>query len=373
MLNNSTPLLEADEAYWPALLRRRQIPSLNGIRAIAAIAVVLSHVYPKYFGSAGPLAVACFFVLSGFLITNVLLQEADDTGTISLRNFYIRRTLRIFPAFWVFCGMFGIAALYMRQHVDWLAFTASVLYVGNYYIGLHGTGAGMNHTWSLAVEEQFYLLWPAVFRPFAGRPAKLIPALSAAIGCVWAYRAILQFGLGVRGEYIYCAFETRMDALAIGCLCAVLAHENVFPNWLFKVRWLAPLSAALVVILFISPVPLASLYATPAFAVLILDSIRNHNSPPYRWLNWSPLRRVGLWSYSIYMYHVFVHRIVPPGPELARLPLEILAALALGAASYYVVEKPVLLLRDRIFGSVRRSRPKACAAIAETAISVSDG
>jgi peptidoglycan/LPS O-acetylase OafA/YrhL len=342
----------ADRLSWPAILRCREIQSLNGIRGAAITAVVVSHAW-RTLASIGPYAVACFFVLSGFLITNLLLEERERTGATVLRKFYARRAMRIVPAFWVFCGLYVAIYFLTGRQVDWPAFAACALFVSNYYMGIHGPGATMNHTWFLAVEVQFYLLWPAIFRRVAGHQTALIRGLGSVIVCVWALRVILQYGLGVRGEYIYCAFETRLDGLALGCLCAILAQADRLPGWLIKCRWLGLAAVAAICALAVSPIPNATMYSTPAFALLILHGVWYYDTAAYRWLSWAPLRRLGTWSYSIYLYHVMTKRIVPVSTGWFRVPLEIAVAVLLGAASYYIVERPALSLRDRIFGDER--------------------
>lgn len=213
----------------------------------------------------------------------------------------------------------------------------------------------MNHTWSLAIEEQFYLLWPAVFRRVTGKQDRLVILLTGAIVAVWCYRGILEYWIVVRWEYVYGAFGTRADALAIGCLIAVVAHQDRIP------RWLMSTTVAVAATLTIVSVTLArighgiELYVLPlAFAVLILHAVSYHQSPVYGWLSWRPLQVLGSWSYSVYLYHIMVNRIVPDSLGWFKLPADVFVAVLLGAASYYLVEKPVLSFRDRFFGSESR-------------------
>ena len=130
----------------------REIPSLYGIRGVAAMSVVLYHL--KVPGFSGPFAVICFFVLSGFLITHLLLREQDRTGTISLLGFYRRRAFRILPAFFGFIAVYVVARLLLHLPIDWETIGWSVAYLNNYHYGAHA----LNHCWSLSVEEQFYAL-----------------------------------------------------------------------------------------------------------------------------------------------------------------------------------------------------------------------
>src|ERR1035438_426187 len=143
-------------------IQGHHIPALDAVRGIAALMVVFTHMdlLPRQFGALG---VAIFFVLSGFLITWLLLRENDQAGDVSLRNFYVRRTLRIFPAFYVFWAVSICAALLRRAQILWPEAWAAFFYLGDYYAALDlragaGTATIMGLTWSLGVEEKFYLI-----------------------------------------------------------------------------------------------------------------------------------------------------------------------------------------------------------------------
>ena len=143
-----------------ATLAGRHLPGLDGLRALSVFTVIAYHAGAPV---PGDLGVSAFFVLSGFLITWLLMKELEETGRISLRDFYARRTLRIFPAYYVF--IIGSLVLDTARGFPWpgemtlSAFTYTV----NYYNAIRGhPSTGIAHAWSLAVEEQFYLLWPAM-------------------------------------------------------------------------------------------------------------------------------------------------------------------------------------------------------------------
>ena len=138
----------------------QRIPSLDGLRAISITLVILSHLVKwkhislEVLGSYGALGVHVFFVLSGYLITNLLLHEYERSSTISLRDFYIRRAYRIFPAAFVFLVV--VIILYWQQ-IRWYHAAAALLYVANMDMARPWI---FGHLWSLSIEEQFYLLWP---------------------------------------------------------------------------------------------------------------------------------------------------------------------------------------------------------------------
>jgi len=165
-IGNSSAESPVVDAFY-AKLNRKHLPSLDGLRGIAALLVVFYH-FGIEFGFHPPpgyLGVLIFFVLSGFLITWLLLKESSATGTVSLSGFYLRRSLRIFPAFYGF-WLFSIGVRILgHRTIAWGAAIASFFYVSNYYYSLvPGADTFMLHTWSLANEEQFYLLWPWVFK-----------------------------------------------------------------------------------------------------------------------------------------------------------------------------------------------------------------
>ena len=143
-------------------LKRSQLPALDGIRAIAAFLVVISHA--GYAWVPAGLGVLAFFVLSGFLITWLLLKEDAKYGEVSLRLFYARRALRIFPAFYVYWALVVGSRLLLDRPLIWTQAIASFFYVTNYYQAINGDpNTSLSHTWSLGIEEQFYFLWPLTF------------------------------------------------------------------------------------------------------------------------------------------------------------------------------------------------------------------
>src|SRR3984893_4831509 len=208
-----------------SLLDRSHIPALDGLRAVAVFLVIIAH-----FGFAqvpGAHGVMIFFVLSGFLITWLLLKESERYGKISLAGFYKRRTLRIFPAFYVYWLILITLLVATGKAVLWPHAWSALFYTSNYYSAINGDpNNGLSHTWSLAIEEQFYLLWPFVFLMLRGNLKRMTVFLTAVIGAVWIHRAILCFVFHVDQAYIYAAFDTRLDELMVGCLVAVLLKRR---------------------------------------------------------------------------------------------------------------------------------------------------
>ena len=227
------PLDTPGPAKFAARLPGR-IPSLDGLRAISILLVVVGHaISPKafptlftMFGHLGNYGVRIFFLISGFLITTLLLKEHDRTGHISLKNFYIRRSLRIFPAFYLYVATIvvlsslGMVVLYQGDLLHTLTYTMNYHMKRSWYL---------NHIWSLSVEEQFYLLWPAVVllaKPRGGLRIAMWVVLLAPI-----MRVIMAFGFDANPTSLTRHFQAVSDALATGCLLAG------FYNWLGTQGW----------------------------------------------------------------------------------------------------------------------------------------
>ena len=344
------------------LLSRRQLPGLDGLRAISVFTVIVFH-----FGInavPGDLGVSGFFVLSGFLITWLLLRELKETGTVSLRQFYARRFLRIFPAYYAFLAA---SYLYDRLRGDiwphglgW----AGLLYFVNYFNATHGhPSTTIAHAWSLSIEEQFYLLWPCALLLLAraGRHW-LAPALALATALVIAWRSYLFLHLHVGVAYVYNAFDTRFDNLAVGCLLAVCADRV----------WFERLARILTASAFLPIVTLALLlwsrlsigdqyhyslgYTVDALllATLILQIMMLSASPLWRWLEHPIPRYLGVISYPLYLWHAWglaLGKHVRGAGAWGQFLAGVAVCIALASGSYYVVERPFLRLKARFSSS----------------------
>jgi peptidoglycan/LPS O-acetylase OafA/YrhL len=367
-----------------AMEHQARIPSLDGVRALAIGLVCLSHVvltHGEFHGDfpfdnylvLGELGVRIFFVLSGFLITSLLVRELSATGSLNLRRFYRRRTLRIFPAFYAFLAAVILVNALRLVPVHYSGAWAAFLYMGDYHrIG----SATFFHSWSLAVEEQFYLLWPAALLLVGLRRARYVP-IAVILLCplirlselVLAHRyGITPFGL----DYHY-RFDTQADALAMGCLLALMrdrAHQIGWYRRFLASRWivLAPLAALAIADLQPYQHPaLLPFYAVPGFTIMnlaivvSLDRVMTHPAGRVtRALNWRPVVFIGVLSYSIYIWQEIFLR--PDRQEwYTGLPLALLLLAAFALASYYGVERPFLRLRRRLerAGPARSEQPAA--------------
>jgi peptidoglycan/LPS O-acetylase OafA/YrhL len=356
----------AKELYAGLALRR--LPGLDGIRAIAAFMVVVNH--HDFTFVSGALGVTMFFVLSGFLITWLLLGEHDDAGVVSLRNFYIRRSLRIFPAFYAYCAIVIVLALLTSKDIVWPHAIASLFYVSNYYVAINGEVATpLSHSWSLGIEEQFYLLWPLAFLLLGGSRRRMALALTLAIAVVWLRRAALSLG-GTPWTYIHYAFDTRADQLLVGCLLAVSLKAGIARRLFGSLTRSAWVSAATALLLLAS-VPVGRSWGTQyqqtvGFAVqpilvaaLIVQVIALRDTALWRWLNWKWVGYLGTISYSTYLYQQIVPgpvmRALDGQPAFVQLAVSCMVILMLASASYWFVERPFLRMKKR-FEIPRRER-----------------
>ncbi len=312
-IQNAGPLSQA--------LSTSRIPGLDFLRALAVFAVLVDH--SGAFTGQGPrllnsaTGVQMFFVLSGFLITWMLLDETQRQGHINLRAFYLRRFARLMPVFYAYVLIGTIMLLLVHKLVPWGALAASLVYGLNYYQGLNGAPTHfLSHCWSLAVEEQFYFIWPLTLAFMLRARMRLAKSIVLVLLCVWVYRAAAQLMGLASDEYLYRALEMRADHLLIGCLLAVLLKQAQVRSWFERTHAAYPwLLLVLFAILSISGSYDGNLnyrysvgyviepIATTLLLPLLVISAQNKRSP-FAWFVNSPLIvKVGQASYGIYLFH----------------------------------------------------------------------
>lgn len=340
----------------------RHVPELDGLRGIAIIAVLMHHQLTPFSLEGGFLGVDLFFVLSGFLITGLLLAEFEKTRSISLRNFYLRRVLRLGPALIIYL----LASLIVTYHTQVTSLTQQIklilvalLYSTNWRMAFSWDSVWDPTTiiWSLSIEEQFYLVWPLLF--FGCMALKLrrrfiIAGLGLTILGVMLHRCVL-LNQGAYLTRLYYGTDTRADALLMGCLIALVSVRAVGVR---TKRWLNVASifsvAGLVYLMTASNFSDELLYRGGFTGVALLAGtviLAAAKSPPQILsvvLQWSPLRWFGHISYGLYLWHWLVVRNVSlyylgnwePWAKLA-------VALGIASASFYLVEKPFNRLKSR--------------------------
>jgi len=325
----------------------RRIPSLDGLRALSISMVLVAHSVPvsqqnwllwKIIGN-GDLGVSIFFVISGFLITSLLLREHDGTGTISLRSFYVRRAFRILPPFYVFLSFILLLRITGVLDFSLQGWASAFLFLHDYWKSPDWWTA---HTWSLSIEEQFYLLWPACLA-LAGRSRSGRVAL-ALIAAAPAIRMACHLVLPHVGWQEQLMFHMRMDSLMTGCVVA-LFYDRLRVKW----TWVAPAAIFLFVLSPYLTTRLHGYYLLPfgyslnnlAIAYLLLYAVRNPNSA-FGWgLNHRLIVHVGVISYSLYLWQQLFLGLWP-------FPWGLAGSFLAAEMSWRIVETPALRLRDRL-------------------------
>jgi peptidoglycan/LPS O-acetylase OafA/YrhL len=361
-------------------VRGRHLPALDGLRAVAVLAVVAYHLGFSW-ARGGYLGVDLFFVLSGFLITSLLLEEHDETGTIRLAKFWGRRARRLLPALFVMVAavMVFVVAEGRYGHSDFIAAIdlsslrneawATLLYVANWqlvlsqhsYFAQFAAPSPLQHTWSLAIEEQFYLVWPFVTFGLVAKGLRerrwLGVTTSGLIAVGSTVLMAVLFQPGADPSRIYYGTDTRLGDLAIGALLAWLtARRPDTPASLARaLRVAGPIAFAGVLGLMVvagnsSGIPSAFMFqggflASAILSAVVLADVRAAGSWLGSALSWRPLVAIGLVSYGIYLWHwpvIVLCTSVTSGLTGASLLVLRLALIAvLVVASYFLIELPV--------------------------------
>jgi peptidoglycan/LPS O-acetylase OafA/YrhL len=311
----------------------------------------------------GAMGVNGFFVLSGFLITRLLLREMEATGRISLRDFYIRRTLRIWPAYYAFLVVMHL--VHGRGLARTLGFPlgaqlAAAVFGYNYYSAAgRWSDTGTGHLWSVSVEEQFYLLWPALLIWLlhrGGTRAALRGTLAVGVG-VLLWRSLLVLTLHADAQYVYHAFDTRCDNLLIGCLLALWATQPGFAAFAAAAAAspLYPLGT-LELIAFTNQTGWLFLNTfgwtiqACLMALLIVQLLQLYRHPCWSWLEHPVTRYLGTISYPLYLYQLVglaAAAALHFGSRYATFAAALGVTVGLASLSYHVIERPFLRLKER--------------------------
>ncbi|MBM4407044.1 MAG: hypothetical protein FJ038_00245 [Chloroflexi bacterium] len=370
-------------SWWPG--RLGHLTGLDGLRAIAVVAVLLYHsdldVMP-----GGFLGVDVFFVISGYLITALLLAEWARRGTIGLRRFWLRRARRLLPAvFFLLAGVMVFTLVALPDEVARLRSdaAAALAYVTNWYLVFHeqsyfesvGRPSPLGHLWSLAVEEQFYLLWPPALITllvlFRRQGALLVTLLLAWLSGIWM---AALFDPDVDPSRIYFGTDTRTLGLLVGAAlafvwvpdrAAMAAHAGATRRRLrgFAADAAAVASLALLCVLFLSLTAydeflyLGGLQFVALLSALIIALVVRPGGMVGRVLEWGPIRWLGVRSYSIYLWHWPVFVVTRPGIDVpfdgaTALAIRLGVTLVLADVSYRFVERPI---REGALGRTRSS------------------
>jgi peptidoglycan/LPS O-acetylase OafA/YrhL len=316
-------------------------PALDGVRGIAILLVVSYHLagWPR----GGNLGVDVFFVLSGFLITTLLLEEQALAGAIGLRAFYERRARRLLPALFfmlTIAAVISAGSFTARQMV--VVYGSATFYASNFVRAFTHPdqilGGPTGHLWSLAEEEQFYLLWPIILIFLLRRRIDLTKVLGCAFVALVVYRLAL-IASGVSIDRVKYSPDTHAEGLVLGCLLAVLWRRGLqLPRW---AGWLG-LAAVAALAVFSSD---GSTFGLPAaeIATAALIGCALQTGFVQRGLSFPPLVYLGVISYSLYVWHQFANWVTLWHHQALAFALTV--PLTLG--SYYLIERPFRRRRAR--------------------------
>jgi peptidoglycan/LPS O-acetylase OafA/YrhL len=345
-----------------------KIPSLDGLRALSFGLVFAGHaglnkIVPTVFG------VTVFFFLSGYLITTLLRQEFEKTGSVSLKNFYLRRILRILPPFYLVYAMALVAwgVGFLPRPTELASIAAVLLHYANYYIVVHDhhgflTGTGIY--WSLAVEEHFYLLFPFVFlmltRLYRAPRARAVTLLVfCVILLVW--RCILVFHYHAPMLRTSVASDTRFDSILFGCALALYENPALDTSRLTERTWKHVLFPMGVIGLLIGfsfrddnfRETIRYTLQGASLVPIFVCAVRYPDWTPIKPLNWRVLAFIGTLSYSLYLIHLVVLGGLSAnfGSSLSQLTIGVLGlgiTFLLALLMYVAVERPCARLRRRL-------------------------
>jgi peptidoglycan/LPS O-acetylase OafA/YrhL len=345
-------LLGTKENSREAALNSR-IEELDGLRAVAVSSVVIFHVFGEKTLVGGYLGVDIFFVISGYLITGLLMAEFDRTRNISLQTFYMRRIRRIWPALSVL--LLTVAAMATARILvfgadpdDWLMLSIlSAVSIMNWARAFdYNSGGILGHMWSLSNEEQFYLIWPLLLifnlRIFDRKFVLLFIGIAIIGSAGWRTYMTLH---GASPDRTYNGLDTRADALLVGCFLAVYGISNIAP----RTRAYATAMASTILITMLFFVPWTSLFmntvgftiAALCAATWVAAAVKPYplvqtlvGSPPAVWL--------GLRSYSLYLWHYPIMTWILMGGVVSPVsqPITLVLSVLIADLSYRFIERP---------------------------------
>ena len=364
-------------------LKTEKYPSLNGLRAISILLVIMMHMQMHYYITFnkcghwlqlllksvyyfmcdnGQLGVNIFFVISGFLITSLMLNEEKKTGTVFLKGFYTRRILRILPAYYFLLLAYFILQIFGIIHLSHTSWLVSLTYTRGFFA--KEEGAYIGHFWSLSVEEFFYLFWPMVFLlgvKTRKKAAWLIFFIVPVIRLCTLFHPISWIN--------HLTLYERIDAIATGCLVALYKDKilKLPPPHTYNCYCKIVFGVSVISLVFLRYLPLLNIIkphphlssfistelscgttANIAVAVILLYSVFQARGIWFKFLNSKILNYIGILSYSLYLWHViFIMGLNKNEYWVARFPQNLVCAFAAALFSHYVIEKPFLKLKER--------------------------
>lgn len=353
----------------PNNVKRRYMPGIDGLRAIAVIGVILYHLNIPWF-QGGFSGVTVFFVLSGYLITDILIDEWNKNNKIHYFRFMIRRFRRLAPALLSMIFIVTLMVIFTNHpSFDKLRsdFFPSLLYVTNWWYIFHevsyfdsfGPASPLTHIWSLAIEEQFYLFWPLLvilsFTFIKRKRFRVLAILAGVVISAW----LMAFLYAPREDpsRVYYGSDTRAFSLLLGAVLAYVWPSQTLSKTLPRhARWVLDIvgitGLLLLIIMFMVTSEFDSFHyqggmlLLSVITTLVTAALAHPASMVAKWLSVRPLRWIGIRSYGIYLWHYPIIILTTPiintdGINGWRITFQIAATLFISALSYHFVETPI--------------------------------
>lgn len=353
----------------PNNVKRRYMPGMDGLRAIAVFGVILYHLNIPWF-QGGFSGVTVFFVLSGYLITDILIDEWNKNIKINYFRFMIRRFLRLAPALLSMIFIVTLMVIFTNHPTfEKLRsdFLPSLLYVTNWWYIFHevsyfdnfGPASPLTHIWSLAIEEQFYLIWPLLvilgFTFIKRKRFRVLAILGGVVISAWLMA--LLYAPGEDPSRVYYGTDTRAFSLLLGAVLACVWPSQRLsktlprhPRWVLEIVGISGL--LLLIIMFMVTSEFDSFHyqggmlLLSVIATIVTAALAHPASMLTKWLSVKPLRWIGVRSYGIYLWHYPIIILTTPiintdGINGWRITLQIAATLIISALSYHFVETPI--------------------------------
>jgi len=340
----------------------QRIPSLDGLRAVSILLVVMGHTTnhcsllsasTDFIHDYAYVGVVIFFVISGFLITTLLLKEKVSNSCIDVRKFYMRRVLRIIPVSFLYITVVFLLNIFLSLGIETSAFWCALTYTVNFF----DVPKLLGHLWSLSVEEQFYLFWPLIMR----LPFRKIVFIALAIVLYAPMSRVINYIFPVLKFATLHPFFKNADSLMIGCLLAM--SREAWPNFwrpsFLKARFVRLGAVALILFIpFLDSIkghhvgylttPFGATIISLSAAYLIASAITVKDNNTYKVLNHPVMVYIGILSYSIYIWQqLFIFMPSTHWPYWAGVfPINVVLLFLVSMASYYLWEKKFLGLKE---------------------------
>lgn len=344
--------------------RKERLLGLDGLRAIAVFLVLLGHFCPPHATGTffdgviarGGFGVEIFFVLSGFLITHLLLKEEQTIGIISLPLFYARRTLRILPPLMFYCFILWGLSRTGIVAVPESDLMAGLLFVRNFF----GSSPETTHLWTLAIEEQFYILWPLFLLLLASRTKRIIGCtLLVCLLPIWRQLNYILAGGAMHANSW--RTDLRVEPMVIGALLALLLTSSKAKKVLTASRlthgFVALVSVAIIWMMQFTPIGafpgvrfIAPTLSSVCVALIINCSVNRPQSYQNQFLELRPLAYIGQLSYSVYLWQQLFspHVTGAENTWFREFPINLAFTISLALFSYYGIERSLFSLRRRL-------------------------